>query len=120
MGELTKILSVDDDLDFLESLKKNLELEPDYQVCVLGDLLEALEVFQAAPDGFDIVTTDKNMPEMSGVELIEEIRIIRPDIAIAMCSAQPIEIDGVKTFEKPFPIDDLRSWIDGIITEARP
>ena len=34
----------------------------------------ALEKFRQAPDGYDLILTDDNMPELTGLGLVEELR----------------------------------------------
>jgi DNA-binding NtrC family response regulator len=48
--------------------------------------LEALELFRARPDGFDLVVTDMTMPNMTGSELAQHIMRIRPDMPIILCA----------------------------------
>ena len=42
--------------------------------------------FRAAPEGFDLVITDQTMPAMTGASLVAELRRIRPDIPIILCT----------------------------------
>ena len=46
----------------------------------------ALATFRAEPQRFNAVLSDEAMPEMTGSELIREIRKIRPDIPIVLMS----------------------------------
>jgi CheY-like chemotaxis protein len=46
----------------------------------------ALEKFRSAPDWFDAVLSDSAMPDITGAELAEKIRAIRPDIPIVLMS----------------------------------
>jgi PAS domain S-box-containing protein len=48
-----------------------------------GDLLAALK---AAPDAFDIIVTDYNMPGASGVHVTRAIKAIRPDLPVLITS----------------------------------
>jgi CheY-like chemotaxis protein len=57
-----------------------------YDVTTLSDSIEALEMFSAEPDRFDIIVTDMTMPNLTGVELGRRILAIRPDIPIIMCT----------------------------------
>jgi YesN/AraC family two-component response regulator len=47
---------------------------------------EALEAFQAAPQEFDLVTTDQIMPHMTGEALARALHKIRPEISIILCT----------------------------------
>jgi two-component system cell cycle sensor histidine kinase/response regulator CckA len=48
--------------------------------------LEALEAFRADLYGFVLVITDQTMPAMTGATLVEELRHLRPDIPIILCT----------------------------------
>jgi CheY-like chemotaxis protein len=48
--------------------------------------LEALEAFQAAPVDFDLVITDQTMPDLSGMQLAEAIKQVRPDLPVILCT----------------------------------
>lgn len=40
----------------------------------------------AAPDRFDLVVADFNMPEMSGIGVARQIALIRPGLPVLICS----------------------------------
>ncbi|MGE3977384.1 MAG: PAS domain-containing protein [Nitrospira sp.] len=64
--------------DVLESLG--------YYPVVCRTAAEALEVFQVEPKRFDLLITDRTMPEMSGNCLAQECRRLRPDLPVIFCS----------------------------------
>ncbi|MDY6851149.1 MAG: response regulator, partial [Thermodesulfobacteriota bacterium] len=80
-----RILVVDDEKAVVDVWLYMLN-EFGYEVVTNTSSLEALNVFQTQPDNFDIVITDHTMPDMTGVELTREIKNIRPDIPIIMCT----------------------------------
>jgi PAS domain S-box-containing protein len=57
-----------------------------YNATVYTSSVEALKTFQAAPWQFDVVITDQTMPETTGERLARELRGIRPDIPIILCT----------------------------------
>lgn len=65
------ILIVDDEKDLVEFLKNRLVLKG-HSVDVAYDGKDALE--KAKSDRYDIVFSDHNMPEMTGVELIRHMK----------------------------------------------
>ena len=80
-----RVLLVDDEVpiaSFAEAALARLG----YRMTVQTSSVEALRLFRADPNGFDMVITDQMMPEMRGTELIQELVAIRADIPIIMCS----------------------------------
>jgi PAS domain S-box-containing protein len=78
-----RVLFVDDEPAILEIGKKILK-RLGYQVDVRTSSLEALEVFRAKPDEYDLVITDLTMPNMTGDRLAREILAVRSDIPIIL------------------------------------
>ncbi len=57
-----------------------------YRVTGSTDPRQALQAVRADPDQFDIVVTDYNMPEMSGLDVARALREIRADLPIILIS----------------------------------
>lgn len=79
------LLIVDDESALREVMQQTLELLG-YTVTVAKTPLEALARFTAAPDSFNMLITDMNMPEMKGTDLIEKIRSLRQDLPVILCT----------------------------------
>jgi CheY-like chemotaxis protein len=84
-GGTERILFVDDE-KVLAELGQELLEALGYTVTAETSSLEALALFRAGPDAFDLVITDMTMPGLTGRELARELLAIRPDIPIIMCS----------------------------------
>jgi CheY-like chemotaxis protein len=80
-----RILFVDDEEMLVRLAQLQLE-RLGYEVVAHTTSLEALEAFRADPDGFALVITDQTMPIMTGAALMAELRHIRPDIPIILCT----------------------------------
>jgi PAS domain S-box-containing protein len=80
-----RVLFVDDE-EALVLLSGQLLSRLGYDVVTRTSSLEALEAFRANPDRFDLVITDQTMPQMTGIELAQEMLLIRPDIPIILCT----------------------------------
>ena len=104
-----RILIVDDEESMVEIGRRRLE-RLGYQVEARTNPIEALELFRAAPDQFDLVITDMTMPHITGDRLVKEILKIRPDMPTILCTGFSEKIDeekakeiGVRQYiEKPF------------------
>ena len=84
-GNGQRLMVVDDELFFLDVLREHLE-SLDYDVIAFQDSAQALRSFAAHPGHFDLAITDQTMPKLTGIELIERIREIRPEIPIVLCT----------------------------------
>jgi PAS domain S-box-containing protein len=79
------ILFVDDEsalVDVGQELLKTLG----YKVTTALSGREALEKFTSAPQSFDLIITDQTMPHMTGTDLANEIKKIRPEIPVVVCT----------------------------------
>ncbi|MDX1709035.1 MAG: response regulator, partial [Desulfobacterales bacterium] len=108
------ILLVDDE-DSLIDLGSNMLTKLGYQVKTWTRPIEALDAFRANPHNFDLVISDMTMPNMAGDTLTEELRQIRPDIPIIICTGYSERINKQRAEElgiqglimKPFTIRRL-------------
>ncbi len=104
-----RILIVDDEKSMADIGRKRLE-RLGYEVEARTDPMEALELFRADPDQFDLVITDMTMPHITGDNLVKEILKIRPDMPTILCTGFSEKIDeekakkiGVREYiDKPF------------------
>ena len=79
------ILLIDDEV-MLAQLGQRLLQRLGYDVEACTHPKEALDRFREAPQHFDLVITDLTMPEMSGAQLINILRVIRPDLPVLLCT----------------------------------
>ncbi|MEA1934089.1 MAG: PocR ligand-binding domain-containing protein [Thermodesulfobacteriota bacterium] len=80
-----RILFVDDEPS-LAKLGEIILNRLGYSVVSVAGTIKALEIFEADPDGFDLLVTDYAMPDMNGVILAKRIKKIRPDIPVILCT----------------------------------
>lgn len=95
---MIKIILVEDHQIVRRSLQVLLKQHADLEVLAAVDgahkLLELLKSGTKA----DIVLTDVNMPEMDGIQMISEIRLINPEINVVMLSILEDEKYAAKSF----------------------
>jgi CheY-like chemotaxis protein/anti-sigma regulatory factor (Ser/Thr protein kinase) len=118
------ILFVDDE-EFVAELGREF-LEPlGYKVTAETSSTEALEIFKADPDKFDLIITDQTMPKITGLVLSREILSIRPDVPIILCSGfseaitkDKIEEIGIrKMVKKPYTNGELAKIIRKVLNK---
>ncbi len=96
--EKGRILITDDEKDIRELLKDFLENEG-YECQLAANAFEALQKFKN--DGnFDIIMSDIRMPGKSGLELLEEIKLIDADVMVIMISAVKDIESAITAMEK--------------------
>lgn len=85
------VLVVEDDQPLLEFFSALLRREG-YRVLLAENGVEALAIVNGSPDvRVDILLSDVAMPYMSGIQLAERLREIRPEIKVVLISALPKE-----------------------------
>jgi PAS domain S-box-containing protein len=117
-----RILFVDDEAPLARLGQEALSLLG-YEVVSVLDSGEALNLFRAKPQQFDLVVSDQTMPEMTGTQLAQELRQIRDDIPIVLCTgfshmvdADRARILGINAFcIKPLDMRQLAHQIDHIL-----
>ncbi|MCF8146020.1 MAG: PAS domain S-box protein [Deltaproteobacteria bacterium] len=117
-----KILLVEDDPMLLDITQEMLE-SIGYTVIVAGAPREAISLFEQHDTSIDLVITDVIMPFMSGKELIDKLKEIRPDIKVLFMSgytADAIAHHGVLEkdmhfLQKPFRVRDLARKVGEIM-----
>lgn len=97
VGGNEQILLVDDEM-ILVDVGQSIFESLGYRVVAVTDPVEALRIFKDNPDDFDLIFTDLAMPKMPGDELTKEVRSIRQDIPVIVCSGltQSLTADRAK------------------------
>ena len=111
-----RVLVVDDDPLVREVISAYLS-EDGYTVALAVNGREGLEKFSAGE--FDIVLTDRSMPEMEGDELAREIKKIRPSVPVVLVTGfgdimaatgdKPEGVDVIMS--KPFTMAGLQNTL---------
>ncbi len=123
-GGHERILFVDDEKS-LVSLGEDMLESLGYNVTAKTSSLEAMEIFHARPNAFDLVVTDMTMPALTGIELAKKFMAIRPDIPIILCTGfselinekQSKEL-GIREFVmKPYVIATFAKTIRRVLDE---
>lgn len=122
--EPATILLVDDEELLRAAVQEMLEMSG-YKVITASNGHEAMACLNQ--QAIDLVITDLVMPKMDGVDLVEQIRQIRPDLPVIVVSGstrnimQRYGIDSIHvpgadaSLSKPFKGADLRSQIQALL-----
>ncbi|MDA3838588.1 MAG: response regulator [Candidatus Delongbacteria bacterium] len=88
------ILFVDDE-EQITALGKMILEDLGYSVTTMIKPNEALKLFRADPNKFDLVITDISMPGLTGIELSNEMQEIKPNIPIILSTGFSKLVSGV-------------------------
>ena len=80
------VLWVDDEAAIVRFGEQALT-ELGFRVTGMTDSVSALRMFQADPNGFDMLLTDLTMPEMNGLELAQAAMALRSDLPVVLIAA---------------------------------
>jgi two-component system response regulator YesN len=113
-----RILAVDDEPAVAFSLR-HVFSDPGYEVLSVGDGYAALEKLGEPTEHYDAIIVDQKMPNLTGLELVGEIRQRHIPGKIIVLSAQLTEelreayrrMDVDAILLKPFDVDELRSAV---------
>jgi DNA-binding NtrC family response regulator len=118
-----RILIADDD-ELIRQLNAHLLSHFGYQTETAGDGSAAWEALRAK--SYDLLITDINMPNLSGVELVEKVRSAHmPLPVILMSGTMPFEglsqqpwLHLAATLLKPFTGDELLETVRKVLRQA--
>lgn len=86
---MTRILLVEGDDGEAQALDRTLRTHGDWEVVRAGTLLEAIRA--AGESKFDAAVLDTDLPDGSGLDILDFLRIGSPNIRIVLLSATPSE-----------------------------
>ena len=98
-----------------------------YNVTAVSDGQQALEIFAANPERFNLVLTDQTMPNMTGETLAHELLNLRPDIPIILFTGHSGAISperskaiGISSFlYKPIAPKELGRVVREVLDQAK-
>jgi DNA-binding response OmpR family regulator len=120
----TRILLVDDEVLICQVCTRVLR-DFGYQTETANDGAAAWKALQAS--AYDLLITDDNVPEVSGVELVKKVRSARMALPVILVSGNlPTgELDSkpwlepIATLAKPFTGDELLATVRMVLRESR-
>jgi CheY-like chemotaxis protein len=126
-GNGQHVLYVDDDPAML-LLVESLLQRAGYRVTAIERPREAIERIRTQPDAFDLVVTDYNMPEVTGMDLVLAVARIRPDLPLVISSGyvsddmrEKAKHAGVRgLIQKEYTLEQLAAIVHEVLTPAAP
>jgi PAS domain S-box-containing protein len=121
------ILFVDDEEWLVDMWKEILE-SLGYCTTVATRPLKALEMVKENPQQFDLVIADQTMPHLTGLELAEELKKLRPDLPIILVTGfneavtpERAAYAGIREYVmKPLSISELTNALRRILGQESP
>ena len=118
------ILLVDDEKSVADVTTSMLE-RLGYKVTVRISSYDALEAFRNLADRIDLLITDLTMPQMTGLQLYREIKKIRPEVKVIICTGFSEQLDSQKSkaigiegfLYKPVVMADLAWCVRSVLDE---
>ncbi|MCM2284600.1 MAG: PAS domain S-box protein [Desulfobacula sp.] len=116
------LLLVDDE-ELLLNLGKEFLEGLGYQVETRASSIDALEAVRARPEKFDLIVSDLTMPHMPGDIFAKEVKKLRPNLPVILCTGYSDRIDqdmfreiGIKDFlMKPVLLHELAASVRKIL-----
>ncbi len=117
-----KVLVVDDNPQAIKILKMVLTGAGVHQVFTAPDGRAAQEFLDAADDLVDVIICDWEMPRMSGLELLQQVRTVHPDMPFMMLTRHT-EAESVKAAKqfgvnayigKPYSPQQIREKLEAL------
>jgi len=125
-GPPRRILVVDDEPD-IRRLNAEVLKSSGYVVDTAEDGKagwHALRAASHAPDSYDLLITDHNMPELSGLALVKKLRAARMDLPVIMASGTLPQEDLFARYPwlqpavvliKPYGVEDLLGTVEQVL-----
>lgn len=121
LGMRKKILLVDDNEELRKLIKEQLEETANFEVVEARDGLEALSLFRF--QSIDLVISDIDMPNKSGIELLKDIHLMKPSFPVILITGGgmtrdfALKIGAIAFFEKP-SLKEMFNFLDSISPAA--
>ncbi len=114
-----RILIVDDNQEILIMLEALLKRKK-YYTDVALDGLQALEKIKAGPENIDLIISDINMPGMNGIELIQAVHNVDPNLVVILLtgfatvsnSMTALKAGAFRIIKKPFELDEMLNAVE--------
>lgn len=116
-----KVLVADDSGTMRKIIIRSLNAVGVSDIVEAADGQEAIDAYKAEP--VDLILTDWNMPNKSGLDVVTEIRALGSTVPIIMVTTEAQKSQVIAAIQagvsdyltKPFEADDLRAKLDKFV-----
>lgn len=120
---MQRILLAEDEESIRDAVKMNLEMEG-YEMVVTGSGREAMQIIQ--DQRFDLLLLDVMLPEISGFEICEQVRLTDREVPILFLTAKDgamdrvagLKLGGDDYLTKPFVLEELLLRVNNLVRRA--
>ena len=95
--EPLRIFIVEDDVIFARIMSHHLSLNPEYEVEIFSDGKTLLKNLYKNPT---LISLDYNLPDMTGLEVLRQIREFNPDLPVVIVSGQQDVATAIELLKK--------------------
>ena len=111
-----RVLLIDDEKEFLEVMSERMQ-NRDIDVTTASSAREALALVEK--ESYDAIILDLQMPEMDGLQALERLKAINPDLQVILLTGhatvekgvQAMKLGATDVLEKPADIQTLTEKI---------
>src|SRR5256885_16130394 len=122
---MARILIVDDQEMMRDSLATTLVREG-HEVVAAGDGQAAMTRLSNGTR-FDLLITDLKMPRMTGIELLADVKKLRPELPVVLMTAfatvqtavEAMKLGAYDYIQKPFDGDEIKLLVDRTLEHSR-
>ena len=95
--EPLKIFLVEDDVIFAKIMSHHLSLNPEYEVEIFPDGKSLIKNLYKNPT---LISLDYNLPDMTGLDVLKQIREFNPDLPVVIVSGQQDVATAIELLKK--------------------
>lgn len=119
---MAKLLLIDDESSYAHKVKVLLRMRG-HEVSLSLEACESVALFREGDGSYDAVILDVNMPGMSGLKVLEELRAIQPTLPVILSSGEDFDtmnpplpqLTDVLLLRKPFAVETLFNTLEAVL-----
>src|SRR5690242_5054702 len=123
-SNMGRILIVDDQEMMRDSLASTLVREG-HEVVACWDGVAAIAKIENGK--FDLLITDLKMPKMTGIELLQEVKRLRPELPVVLMTAfatvqtavEAMKLGAYDYIQKPFDGEEIKLLVERTLEHSR-